>query len=220
MKTLVLSLSIKDDSLYSEIVKMLGEHLKEKGINVLQQAGPGLTILSGIQIMQPEDDKEEEEKEDEEQTPEEPEPSDSDNEMAEPAEPEEVASEEPEAEMTEPEAEPEEMTVAADVIESEEVPQKEFIEGVRSFYLGNSELKTEKGVNESILFVENISVDMPYVSFKFKDTTYRYQVNEKSEEGTFIELSCYTEELQLQRIKCLLKEKQDQESDLVLGVQS
>lgn len=213
MKTLVLSLAIKDDSLYSEIIEMLAKQLKEKGITIFQQAGPGVTILNGAQTLA---DKQEDEKEEEEvETPEEPE---SDDESG------EVTTDEVEADVPEEpepvegdESEPEEMPELNITSEDEEIAPKEYINGVRSFYLSNDELVAEKGVTESMLFVDEIVIDGPYALFKFNNTFYRYPIYESNSEGTFIKLDFYTSEMTFKEVKCLLKTNEGQNFDLILG---
>ena len=220
MKTLVLSLAIKDDAVYNDVIKMLNSNLKEMGINIFQQAGPGVTILNGVydQMLA---DKEETEKEEEEKEEAEEEPK-SDEEAAETSSETEIESpessedededEDEESEVDTAEVEPEEMTVA-----TEEISQKEYINGVRSFYLGNDELVAEKGVDESMLFVDEIVIDGPYALFKFNNTFYRYPIYESNSEGTFIKLDFYTSEMTFKEVKCLLKTNEGQYFNLILG---
>ncbi len=209
MKTLVLSLLIKDDSLYSQIVEMLAKQLKENGINVLQQTGPGSTILNGIQVT----DEEEEQEEKEEEQGEEPEEVAVEPKQEEPEEVEMPAASE---------AEPEEMTVAA---EDEEVKNEEIVEEeqsfwVKSFWLGDCDVKVKSGVTESILYVDEITVDAPYALFKFKDTSYRYPICENTAEGASIALDFYSANDLFREVKCLLKKKEDQDFDLTLSSKS
>lgn len=212
MKTLVLSLAIKDDAVYNEVIKMLGSHLKEMGINIFQQAGPGVTILNGVydeMLADKEETKKEKEAEEEPKSDEEAVETSSETEIESPESSEE---EEEESEVDTAEVEPEEMTVTA-----EEISEKEYINGVRSFYLGNDELVAEKGVNESMLFVDEIVIDGPYALFKFNNTFYRYPIYESNSEGTFIKLDFYTSEMTFKEVKCLLKTNEGQYFNLILG---